>query len=127
MDRLANLPNLNCPSTAADIDRWDSDPQASTLSTGYGTGTPNPVQVKCADYGATTGVARTLATNNLIQFAGPGLMPQVDPTLKASRLQTASSDFTPAVDATDGLSNTVALAESAGRPLGLPDSRWHGD
>ena len=115
-------PSLNCPSTAADIDRWDSDPQASTLPTGYGTGTPNPVRVMCADYGATTGVANQLAApptgSPLAQSAGPGLLPQVDSTLTAIPPSNGQQKTSPRLaDASDGLSNTIALAESAGRPL----------
>ncbi|HVU89523.1 MAG TPA: DUF1559 domain-containing protein [Pirellulales bacterium] len=118
------IPNLNCPSTAADIDRWDSDPQASSLPSGYGTGSPNPVQVKCSDYGATTGVATQLATTlsasgtPLVQYAGPGMMPQVDPTLTTIPPSNGQQKISPRLtDVTDGLSNTIALAESAGRPF----------
>jgi prepilin-type N-terminal cleavage/methylation domain-containing protein/prepilin-type processing-associated H-X9-DG protein len=118
------IPNLNCPSTAADIDRWDSDPQASTLPTGYGTGSPNPVHVMCSDYGATTGVATQLTTTlsssgqPLAQFAGPGMMPQVDPTLTTIPPSNGQQKISPRLtDVTDGLSNTIALAESAGRPF----------
>ncbi len=116
------IPNLNCPSTAADFDRWDSDPQASSLPTGYGTGTPNLVQVKCADYGATTGVAAALAApptgSPLVSVAGPGMMPQVDPTLTTLPATNGQQKLSPKLsDVTDGLSNTIALAESAGRPF----------
>ena len=51
------IPNLNCPSTAADFDRWDSDPQASSSPPAMAPALRILVQVKCADYGATTGVA----------------------------------------------------------------------
>jgi prepilin-type N-terminal cleavage/methylation domain-containing protein/prepilin-type processing-associated H-X9-DG protein len=111
------LPNVNCPSTSADIDRWDSDPQKSTLPLGYGNGAPTPVHVAVADYGATTGVSSALVTNGVIQVAGPGLMPQVDPTLTTLPITNGQQKTSPRLaDATDGLSNTVALAESAGRP-----------
>jgi prepilin-type processing-associated H-X9-DG protein len=116
------VPNLNCPSTGADMDRWDSDPQASSLSTGYGTGSPTQVRVMCSDYGATTGVATQLATPPsgpaLVQYAGPGMMPQVDPTLTTLPASNGQQKLSPKLsDVSDGLSNTIALAESAGRPF----------
>ena len=116
------MPNFNCPSTGAEIDRWDSDPQASSLSTGYGTGSPTQVHVAVADYGATTGVANQLASPPsgapLAQYAGPGMMPQVDPTLTTIPPSNGQQKTSPRLsDVSDGLSNTIALAESAGRPF----------
>jgi prepilin-type N-terminal cleavage/methylation domain-containing protein/prepilin-type processing-associated H-X9-DG protein len=112
------VPNLNCPSTGTDVDRWDSDPQASSLPTGYGTGSPNPVHVMTSDYGATTGVATALVTNGIITVAGVGMMPQVDPTLTTIPPSNGQQKTSPRLaDVSDGLSNTIALAESAGRPF----------
>jgi len=116
------MPNFNCPSTGADIDRWDSDPQASSLPTGFGTGSPQQVHVAVTDYAATTGVANQLANpptgTPLVQYAGPGMMPQVDPTLSTIPQSNGQQKTSPRLaDVSDGLSNTIALAESAGRPF----------
>jgi len=107
------LPMLQCPSTAADADRQDGDPQTSSNPFGA----TFTLMVKCADYGPTTGVSSLLVTNGYATAAGPGMMAQVDSALAATP---ASNSQTKAAarfaDVTDGLSNTIAMAESAGRP-----------
>jgi prepilin-type processing-associated H-X9-DG protein/prepilin-type N-terminal cleavage/methylation domain-containing protein len=55
-----------------------------------------------SDYGATTSVDQRLVTAGLIDFAGPGIMPR--------------NTYPRFAEVTDGLSNTIMLAESAGRP-----------
>jgi prepilin-type processing-associated H-X9-DG protein len=59
--------------------------------------------VAVSDYGATTHVDSRLQTLGLVQLAGPGIMPK----------NTLNPRF---ADVTDGLSNTILVAESAGRP-----------
>src|SRR5262245_56496531 len=59
--------------------------------------------VAVTDYGITTHVDVRLQQLGLVKQAGPGLMPKNE---ERPRL----------ADATDGLSNTIAVAESAGRP-----------
>src|SRR5262249_31596233 len=67
--------------------------------------------VAVTDYGATTSVSPLLVSAGLADQAGPGMIPK-----DAGKPRVA--------DVTDGLSNTICLAESAGRPVvwrrGLP-------
>src|SRR5262249_22362061 len=84
------IPILLCPSSPSP-NRLDGKPEA------WG-----PL-VAVTDYGITTHVDVRLEQSGLVQKAGAGLMPKNDP----------GSRF---ADAIDGLSNTIAVAESAGRP-----------
>jgi prepilin-type N-terminal cleavage/methylation domain-containing protein/prepilin-type processing-associated H-X9-DG protein len=93
----ANLPATStriaiaqCPSTPSPA-RLDGQPEAWS-----------PL-VAVSDYGIPTHVDPRLQTAGLVDFAGPGLIPKNEPKPRFA-------------DATDGLSNTIALAESAGRP-----------
>jgi prepilin-type N-terminal cleavage/methylation domain-containing protein/prepilin-type processing-associated H-X9-DG protein len=90
---------LQCPS-APNAGRQDADPSV----------TPWTPIVATGDYAALNGVDPRLVTAGLVDVAGNGLFPKnTKPTFG---------------DVTDGLSNTVAFAESAGRPqiyrLGQP-------
>lgn len=81
---------LQCPS-APNSDRKDGDPQ---------TGTWNIVAV--TDYAASTGVAAYATTVNTTGVTQPGIL-QKNATVRMA-------------DVTDGLSNTLLVVESAGRP-----------
>jgi prepilin-type N-terminal cleavage/methylation domain-containing protein/prepilin-type processing-associated H-X9-DG protein len=81
---------LQCPSSS-DPDRLDGVPEA------WG-----PL-VATTDYGATTHVDVRLAAAGLVQYAGPGAIPKNEPRPRFAAI-------------TDGLSNTILIAESAGRP-----------
>ncbi len=106
------LPTLNCPSSASSI-KLDGDPDVATTPSGYAA-----TMVAITDYSPNKGVARSVVPfataagvtlNGL--FTDPsdatnqyyaGLLPQnVDAKLR---------------DVTDGLTNTIAYVESAGRP-----------
>jgi prepilin-type N-terminal cleavage/methylation domain-containing protein/prepilin-type processing-associated H-X9-DG protein len=67
--------------------------------------------VAVTDYGATTSVSPLLVSAGLVDQSGPGMIPK-------------DADKPRFADVTDGLSNTICLAESAGRPVlwrrGLP-------
>jgi prepilin-type N-terminal cleavage/methylation domain-containing protein/prepilin-type processing-associated H-X9-DG protein len=82
---------FQCPSTP-NAGRLDGMPEAWT-----------PL-VAVTDYGQTTHVSLRLYSTGLIDNYGPGLMPKNDPGPRFA-------------DATDGLSTTIAVAESAGRPI----------
>jgi prepilin-type processing-associated H-X9-DG protein/prepilin-type N-terminal cleavage/methylation domain-containing protein len=84
---------VQCPSTP-NPNRLDGRPDAP--------GGWSPL-VAVSDYGATTHVDPRLKTAGLVPVVGEGLMPKNDP---APRFANVS----------DGLSNTIAVAESAGRP-----------
>ena len=95
----ANLPitsqklkGFQCPSTP-NAERKDGDPQTGTWNT-----------VGITDYAASTGVA-ALATN----VNGTGL-------LQPGILEKNKNPGNRIADVTDGLSNTIAITESAGRP-----------
>jgi prepilin-type N-terminal cleavage/methylation domain-containing protein/prepilin-type processing-associated H-X9-DG protein len=92
---LNPLKVFECP--AAPQGRLDSRPDPGLWGS---------VFVATSDYGATTHVAARLVTAGLVDVAGPGVMPK---------------NSTPHLaDVTDGVSNTILLAESAGRP-----QLWH--
>jgi prepilin-type N-terminal cleavage/methylation domain-containing protein/prepilin-type processing-associated H-X9-DG protein len=100
-----------CPSTP-EPKRLDGLPEANPWE-------PNVAAV--TDYSPTIGVDDRLQAANLVDFAGPGMMPKnTEPRL---------------AQVTDGLSNTILYAESAGRPYlfrrnqrvgGLPANRVNG-
>jgi prepilin-type N-terminal cleavage/methylation domain-containing protein/prepilin-type processing-associated H-X9-DG protein len=94
-------PNLPVSSTPLKILLCPSSPKPERLD-----GRPdvpwNPI-VAVTDYGVTTHVAQRLVSAGYISVAGPGAMPknEIGPRF---------------ADVTDGLSNTIFVAESAGRP-----------
>jgi prepilin-type N-terminal cleavage/methylation domain-containing protein/prepilin-type processing-associated H-X9-DG protein len=88
---------MQCPS-AAPANRLDGKPEGAPAGTEPWL-TPS---VSAGDYGATTHVGARLATAGYVDNAGPGVMPK---------------NSTPRLsDVTDGLTNTIIIAESAGRP-----------
>ncbi len=89
------LKGFQCPSAPPAASRLDDKPENAAA----GIWTPF---VPASDYGATTHVGIRLLAAGLVDAAGPGVMP------KNSTPQLA--------DVTDGLSNTILVAESAGRP-----------
>jgi prepilin-type N-terminal cleavage/methylation domain-containing protein/prepilin-type processing-associated H-X9-DG protein len=100
-----------CPSTP-EPKRFDGLPEAAPW-------TPDIAAV--TDYSPTIGVDERLQIANLVDYAGPGMMPKnTEPRL---------------AQVTDGLSNTILYGESAGRPFlyrgnhrvgGLPGNRVNG-
>jgi prepilin-type processing-associated H-X9-DG protein len=87
-----NIPSYNCPSTAGDRKRLDGIPENS----------PWVPVVATTDYSPTLGVDQRLVASGLVDFADSGILPKNGEPRFA--------------DVTDGLSNTVMYAESAGRP-----------
>jgi prepilin-type N-terminal cleavage/methylation domain-containing protein/prepilin-type processing-associated H-X9-DG protein len=83
-----------CPSDPAGISRTDEDPQSESYT---------PVPVAVTDYSPMIGVDPALVTYGFVTTAGTGgILPQ---------------NTTPSfAQVTDGLSDTVLFAESAGRP-----------
>jgi prepilin-type N-terminal cleavage/methylation domain-containing protein len=82
---------MQCPSTP-NTGRLDSDPSL---------GAWNPI-VACGDYAAIYGIDPRLAAAGYVQNAGPGVL------LKNTRTRLA--------DISDGLSKTLMITESAGKP-----------
>lgn len=87
------IPSYNCPSTAADRKRLDGVPE----------NTPWTPVVATTDYSPTIGVDPRLLSSSLVDFADTGMLPKNGEPRFA--------------DVTDGLSNTLMYAESAGRPI----------
>lgn len=86
------VPPYNCPSTAQDKKRLDGVPENS----------PWTGVVTTTDYSPTIGVDARLVSSSLVDQAGEGMLPKNGEPRMA--------------DVTDGLSNTLMYAESAGRP-----------
>ncbi len=91
------VPTFQCPSSP-EFRRFDGDPQITSTNTNY-----SQVQVAVTDYSPTIGVDPRLLTQlGLVDYSGVGILPKNgEPRL---------------ADVTDGLSNTIMYAESAGRP-----------
>ncbi len=87
------VPIAQCPSSP-EPDRLDGRPDAP--------GGWSPL-VAVTDYGATTHVGTRLQAAGLVDYAGPGMMPKNEIRPRFAGV-------------TDGLSNTIMVAESAGRP-----------
>ncbi|MBL9161785.1 MAG: DUF1559 domain-containing protein [Planctomycetaceae bacterium] len=96
------LPTLHCPSSPIDIGQLDGLPEISPW---------DPVVSSPTDYSPTVWVHKRLADANLVDLVGttnvdgnyPGIM----------EYNNTAASFK---DVTDGLSNTILFAESAGRP-----------
>ncbi len=96
------LPTLHCPSSPIDIAQLDGLPEISPW---------DPVVSSPTDYSPTVWVHKRLADANLVDLVGttnvdgnyPGIM----------EYNNTAASFK---DVTDGLSNTILFAESAGRP-----------
>jgi prepilin-type N-terminal cleavage/methylation domain-containing protein/prepilin-type processing-associated H-X9-DG protein len=96
------LPTLHCPSSPIDIGQLDGLPEVSPW---------DPVVSSPTDYSPTVWVHKRLADANLVDLVGttnvdgnyPGIM----------EYNNTAASFK---DVTDGLSNTILFAESAGRP-----------
>jgi hypothetical protein len=109
------IPAFNCPSSAASP-KLDGDPDATTTASGYAAN-----MVSISDYSWSKGVDRGVAA--LVNTTTTTILPTspdfTDPTNTANKYyagffaQNVDSQFR---DTTDGLSNTIAVVESAGRP-----------
>jgi prepilin-type N-terminal cleavage/methylation domain-containing protein/prepilin-type processing-associated H-X9-DG protein len=105
-----NLNVLLCPSTPTTGNRFDGSPYLN----------PWIQFVAPTDYAAVTSVDQRLEMLGLVDKAGEGVLPQGSKTKWR--------------DIVDGLTNTIVIAESAGRPLlyregkplGFPDVRVNG-
>lgn len=91
---LSNINTLVCPSVPR-TGRLDGDPQPPMVWSASA--------AAVTDYSPTIGVDDRLASAGLVNASGPGMLP------KNSKPRFA--------EVTDGASNTVAFAESAGRPF----------
>ena len=106
------VPTLICPSSI-DPTRLDGDPNTKSTSSGW-----SPAVAAVTDYSATIGVDSRLLDAGLVDAAGDGILPRDN--FDASKAISASNHkIGPPrlADVTDGLSNTILFAESAGRPI----------
>ena len=109
------LPAFECPSSAAQL-KLDGDPDVTTTPSGYAAN-----MVATSDYALSKGVDVNINTYlpTTAQATFPITGNFVDPSSPAHRYfagmhaQNVDSKFR---DVTDGLSNTVSVIESAGRP-----------
>jgi prepilin-type N-terminal cleavage/methylation domain-containing protein/prepilin-type processing-associated H-X9-DG protein len=106
------VPALICPSSI-DPTRLDGDPNPKSTPAGW-----SPTVAAVTDYSATVGVDSRLFDAGLVDSAGAGILAQdnYDPT----KPTTAANHHIGAprlADVTDGLTNTILFAESAGRPI----------
>ena len=109
------LPAFECPSSAANL-RLDGDPDVTTTPSGFAAN-----MVATSDYALSKGV--DVGINPYLPTASQSVFPVTgnftDPTAPANKYfagmhaQNADSKFR---DVTDGLSNTISVIESAGRP-----------
>ena len=109
------VPAFNCPSSAANL-KLDGDPDPTTTPTGFAAN-----MVSISDYAWSKGIDRGVAAiiNTTTRTVLPATPDFTDPTNSANSYY--AGFFTQNVDAkfrdvTDGLSNTIAVVESAGRP-----------
>lgn len=109
------VPAFNCPSSSA-LPKLDGDPDVTTTPSGYAAN-----MVSVSDYAWSKGVDRGVAalvntTTTTVLQATPDF---TDPTNAANKYysgffaQNSDAKFR---DVTDGLSNTIAVVETAGRP-----------
>ncbi len=109
------VPAFNCPSSSA-TPKLDGDPDVTTTPSGYAAN-----MVAISDYALSKGVDRGVAA--LVNTSTLTILPATpdftDPTNTANKYY--AGVFSQNVDAkfrdiTDGLSNTIAVVETAGRP-----------
>ncbi len=111
------LPVVLCPSSPRP-ERLDGDPQTAAWSTGW-----SPTVCKATDYSPIVGVSKTLEPVTSTNPAGLGLIP-LDTAGRGMLEKNADVRF---ADVTDGLSNTLMVAESAGRPYVYRRGKQIGD
>jgi prepilin-type N-terminal cleavage/methylation domain-containing protein/prepilin-type processing-associated H-X9-DG protein len=123
---LTNIQTFLCPSSPRNTNQLDHDPAGSTKSS------PTSVQwvangpftgvVAVADYGASVGVAPQLQTalaalTPPVYVQGSSSWQSAPPTTPSTNGFLPKNSQLTLADITDGLSNTIAYFESAGRPF----------